>query len=116
MPPKKRSNESNGTGGEPEKKLNKTSSDYDKLNFDFKSKSSEDKECNLKISTWNVDGIRAWIKKGGLDFLQHENPDVICFQEIKCSKDKLPAEMKVHSILYHDDLIRTSHAQCTCCV
>ena len=54
MPPKKRSNESNGTGGEPEKKLNKTSSDYDKLNFDFKSKSSEDKEPKgwVKAKPW----------------------------------------------------------------
>ena len=55
--PKKRANDTNGASEEPEKKLNKTSSDYDKLKFDFKSKSEEDKECNLKISTWNVDGI-----------------------------------------------------------
>ena len=63
--------------------------------FEFKTKSKEDKECNLKISTWNVAGLRAWIKKDGLDFLQHEKPDIICLQEIKCSKAKLPAEMKV---------------------
>ena len=67
----------------------------DKSSFEFKNKSKEDKECNLKISTWNVAGLRAWIKKDGLDFLQHEKPDVICLQEIKCSKAKLPAEMKV---------------------
>ena len=64
--------------------------------FEFKTKSKEDKECNLKISTWNVNGLRAWIKKDGLvdfvDFLQHEKPDVICLQRIKCSK--VPAEMK----------------------
>merc|ERR1712051_632925 len=35
--------------------------------FEFKTKSKEDKECNLKISTWNVNGLRAWIKKDGLD-------------------------------------------------
>jgi len=99
--PKKRASETNGATEEPSKKLNKTSSDYDKLKFDFKSKSEEDKECNLKISTWNVDGIRAWIKKGGLDFLQHEKPDVLCLQEIKCSKDKLPAEMKALSDYEH---------------
>ena len=78
--PKKRANDTNGASEEPEKKLNKTSSDYDKLKFDCKSKSEEDKECNLKISTWNVDGLRAWIKKGGLDFLQYEKPDVLCLQ------------------------------------
>ena len=67
----------------------------DKSSFEFKTKSKEDKECNLKISTWNVAGLRAWIKKDGLDFLQNEKPDVICLQEIKCSKAKLPAEIKV---------------------
>merc|ERR1719400_518909 len=97
MPPK-RANESNGEA-EPEKKLNKSSSD--KSSFEFKTKSKEDKECNLKISTWNVAGLRAWIKKDGLDFLQHENPDVICLQEIKCSKAKLPAEMKALSDYKH---------------
>ena len=86
MPPK-RANESNGEA-EPEKKLSKSS-------FEYQTKSKEDKECNLKISTWNVAGLRAWIKKDGLDFLQHEKPDIICLQEIKCSKAKLPAEMKV---------------------
>ena len=70
--------------------------------FEFKTKSKEDKECNLKISTWNVNGLRAWIKKDGLvDFLQHEKPDVICLQEIKCSKAKLPAEMKALSDYKH---------------
>jgi len=90
----KRTNESNGGSEEPVEKLNKTSSDYDKLEFDCKKKSEEDKECSLKISTWNVAGLRAWIKKGGLDYLQYEKPDVLCLQEIKCSKDKLPVEIK----------------------
>jgi len=71
--------------------------------FEFKTKSKEDKECNLKISTWNVNGLRAWIKKDGLvdfvDFLQHEKPDVICLQRIKCSK--VPAEMKALSDYKH---------------
>ena len=34
------------------------------------------------------------MKKNGLDFIKYENPDVICLQEIKCSKDKLPNEVK----------------------
>jgi len=101
MPPKKRATESNGSEAEPVKKLNKTSSDCDKSSFEFKTKSKEDKECNLKISTWNVAGLRAWIKKDGLDFLQHEKPDVICLQEIKCSKAKLPAELKALSDYKH---------------
>ena len=73
----------------------------DKSSFEFKTKSKEDKECNLKISTWNVAGLQAWVKKDGLDFFQHEKPDVICLQEIKCIKANLPAEMKALSDYKH---------------
>lgn len=37
----------------------------------------------MKILSWNVNGIRAVIKKGFLDFLKKENPDILCLQEIK---------------------------------
>lgn len=40
---------------------------------------------NLKILSWNVNGIRANIRKGFLDFLKKTKPDVICLQEIKIS-------------------------------
>lgn len=46
----------------------------------------------INICTWNVNGIRAWIKKGGLSFIKTENPDIICLQEIKCSEPKLPKD------------------------
>lgn len=42
---------------------------------------------NLKILSWNVNGIRAVIKKGFLDFLQKEKPDIIGLQEIKISDE-----------------------------
>jgi exodeoxyribonuclease III len=37
----------------------------------------------MKILSWNINGIRAVIKKGFLDFLKKENPDILCLQEIK---------------------------------
>lgn len=37
----------------------------------------------MKILSWNVNGIRAIMKKGFLDFLKKENPDILCLQEIK---------------------------------
>ena len=37
----------------------------------------------MRILSWNVNGIRAVIKKGFLDFLKKEKPDVLCLQEIK---------------------------------
>jgi exodeoxyribonuclease III len=37
----------------------------------------------MKIMSWNINGIRAVIKKGFLDFLKKEKPDILCLQEIK---------------------------------
>ncbi len=43
----------------------------------------------MKIISYNVNGIRAAIKKGFLDWLQAADPDVICIQEIKAHKEQL---------------------------
>lgn len=41
----------------------------------------------LKIISYNVNGIRSAISKGFIEWLNIENPDVICLQEIKISRD-----------------------------
>lgn len=38
---------------------------------------------NMKLISWNVNGIRAAVKNGFVDFLKTEKPDVLCLQEIK---------------------------------
>tara|TARA_R110001632_G_scaffold8386_3_gene33124 strand:- start:2298 stop:3059 length:762 start_codon:yes stop_codon:yes gene_type:complete len=43
----------------------------------------------MKIISYNVNGIRAAIKKGMLDWLQSANPDVICIQETKAQQDQV---------------------------
>ena len=44
----------------------------------------------LKIFSWNVNGLRAVLRKGALqDFLEKERPDILCLQEIKCKPDQL---------------------------
>jgi exodeoxyribonuclease-3 len=43
----------------------------------------------VKIATWNVNGVRA--RQGQLhEFIENEQPDVLCLQEIKASVDQLP--------------------------
>ena len=44
----------------------------------------------MKIISYNVNGIRAAITKGFLDWLQQANPDIICLQEIKATEDQIP--------------------------
>ncbi|CAI8416492.1 MAG: Exodeoxyribonuclease [Flavobacterium sp. SCGC AAA160-P02] len=46
----------------------------------------------MKIISYNVNGIRAAIKKGFLDWLQQANPDVICIQETKAQQDQVNSE------------------------
>ncbi len=43
----------------------------------------------MKIVSYNVNGIRAALKKGFLDWLQIVDPDVVCLQEIKAQEDQL---------------------------
>ena len=43
----------------------------------------------MKIATWNVNGIRAR-QAEVLQFIEAEQPDVLCLQEIKASLDQLP--------------------------
>ena len=43
----------------------------------------------MKIVSYNVNGIRAALKKGFIDWLKSANPDVICLQEIKAQEDQL---------------------------
>jgi len=47
----------------------------------------------MKIISYNVNGIRAALKKGFLDWLQAANPDVILIQETKAHKDQLDLEL-----------------------
>ncbi|WP_046743122.1 exodeoxyribonuclease III [Kordia zhangzhouensis] len=46
----------------------------------------------MKIISYNVNGIRAAIKKGFLEWLQHASPDVLCIQETKAHKEQLDLE------------------------
>ena len=50
--------------------------------------------CIFFHSPLSNEGLRAWHKKNGLDFLKEEDPDIFAMMEIKCSEDKLPKEIK----------------------
>ena len=46
----------------------------------------------LRIVSWNVNGLRACIKKGFLDFLNTSAADVVGIQELRALPDQLPPE------------------------
>ncbi len=53
----------------------------------------------MKIVSWNVNGIRACLSKGFLDFVERENPDIICVQETKAQKEQV--EMDLSGYAHH---------------
>lgn len=47
----------------------------------------------LKIVTANLNGVRSASKKGFLEWLAHEQPDIVCLQEIKAHAEHMTEEM-----------------------
>ncbi len=47
----------------------------------------------MRILSWNVNGIRAVQKKGFLDWLQTDSPDILCVQETKAHTEQLQSEL-----------------------
>lgn len=48
----------------------------------------------MKITTWNVNGLRAALRKGFMEHLMVLQPDVLLLQEIRVRQDQLPEEFR----------------------
>lgn len=58
----------------------------------------------MKIISWNINGIRAVLKKGFNDFLAQEKPDILCLQEIKIdekTRNDLKLEFPGYQAFWH---------------
>ena len=60
----------------------------------------------MKIVSWNVNGIRAVLKKGFLDFLDNINPDIICIQETKASPEQVELELDDYPYKFWNSAIK----------
>ena len=49
----------------------------------------------MKIIAWNVNGLRAALGKGALDWAWNQKPDLLCLQEIKARPDQLIDEQQI---------------------
>lgn len=54
----------------------------------------------MKLVSWNINGIRACVSKGFLDYLNTERPDVIGLQEVKAKEDQNPITMELAMMGY----------------
>jgi len=48
----------------------------------------------MDLFSWNVNGIRAVKRKGFLDWIKEESPDILALQEIRVQKDQLSDKLK----------------------
>jgi exodeoxyribonuclease-3 len=48
----------------------------------------------MRILCWNVDGLRSALKKGFMEWLLKESPDVLCLQETRLGDDELPEALQ----------------------
>lgn len=48
----------------------------------------------MKIISWNVNGIRACYKKGLMDFIEEELPEIFCIQETKAHLEQVEPEVQ----------------------
>lgn len=54
-----------------------------------------------KLISWNVNGIRAVLKKGFLDFLKKEDPDILCLQETRANPEDVELALPAHNIYWN---------------
>ena len=47
----------------------------------------------MKLISWNVNGIRSVMKKGFLDFIKREKPDILCLQEVKATREQASLDL-----------------------
>ncbi|WP_062104919.1 exodeoxyribonuclease III [Bacillus niameyensis] len=48
----------------------------------------------MKLVSWNVNGIRACVKKGFLDYFTEENADIFCIQETKLQDGQIQLDLE----------------------
>ncbi|XP_002731016.1 exodeoxyribonuclease-like [Saccoglossus kowalevskii] len=101
MPPKRKSNDSDAMKTKKTKVDNKEAKGagsekptLDSLDFSLNAKTTDGKEWNIKLVSWNVNGVRAWCKNEGHKYVSKEDPDIFTIQETKCQEGEVPDDVK----------------------
>lgn len=55
----------------------------------------------MRLMSWNVNGLRAILKKNFLEFLDAEKPDVLCLQEIKARPDQVDFSVPGYEVVWN---------------
>lgn len=64
----------------------------------------------MKFISWNVNGLRAVIKKGFYDFMDSYDPDILCVQEIKANKEQVELNLEKYPYQYWNSAIKKGYS------
>ena len=64
----------------------------------------------MKLISWNVNGIRAVLKKGFYDFINEYNPDILCIQETKAHREQVDIELNNYPYQYWNSAIKKGYS------
>ncbi len=65
---------------------------------------------NISIISWNVNGIRAVIKKGFLSFIKKYNPDILCLQETKAEDHQVEIDFPDYEKFWHSSQTKKGYS------
>jgi len=55
----------------------------------------------MKLISWNVNGLRACLNKGFMDFFWAEQPDIFCIQETKMQPEQVDFQLEGYEMYWH---------------
>lgn len=64
----------------------------------------------MKLISWNVNGIRAILKKNFNDYVLEENPDVLCLQETKAHPDQVGEVLSHYKHSFWNSAVRKGYS------
>lgn len=63
-------------------------------------------EETIKLISWNVNGLRAVLKKNFIEFFEAEMPDILCLQETKANPDQVEVDLPGYQAFWNSAVKR----------
>ena len=64
----------------------------------------------MKLMSWNVNGIRAVLKKNFLDIVAQEKPDILCLQETKAEQSQVEIDLPDYEQYWNSSKARKGYS------
>ncbi|UCF96292.1 MAG: exodeoxyribonuclease III [Spirochaetaceae bacterium] len=68
----------------------------------------------MKLLSWNVNGLRALLRKDGFTFLADERPDILCLQETRARPEQVGPILPQFSFQYWNPADRAGYSGTVC--